>query len=575
MKTIYLNLEDDVAKTIAKIRAQKSEDVVLVIPKDSYLLNDSINLRLLKKQVDKIGNKVSILTMDTNGQMYAKEAGFPLKRLPRISPSNSISDIRQMPTEVPEKTVLRTSVVKPKSKLPLATKPRMMTLKKSSISPNRTVTKTRIHSAPILETSRIFKKQVDDRIESSPVKKAKSKLQNNFFVPPENNNNSKLVQLKKPRSYKKYVLGFMAICLVVLVVLVTVILPSGSVVIYAKSQAVSRDLDVSMNSNIQTIDQRLLALPATSVSETKTVSDTFSVNGKKEVGAKAQGRIAIYNLTGSPLNLRATTTVLTVGSNSYYFTADQNGIVALSGPNNDSNATVADVTAQDAGESFNLPSGTRMEITNQSFGSQPQRLYAKTITQVIGGSSRFVSVVSEEDLNTAQQELVKKTVAEINENLPDNRKLVEGAYSVEITNFISDKPLDTETTSFRAEATVKITGLAFNQDDLKSVVRGRLQQNLGSDKILQDANLDTIINRIKTSDYSAGVVQLYIHYESKSLPVIDEQKIVEQLVGKSQQEANDILLTNQDIEKVDIRLAPTWQSTFPRLGSKIHLEIRK
>jgi hypothetical protein len=559
MKTVYLNLEDDVAKAASKVKALKGEDVVLVIPKDSYLLGDSINLRLLKKQVDMLKNKVYILTMDPTGQMYAREAGFPLKRLPRIAPSSSFSDIRQSriaPAAVdPEPIDEISKPVLPKRKLSV--------VKRKATRP----------ISPVIETSRILRQR--GQVTPEPVKTPKSKLQNNFFIPPESNRKGNLVSLPNRRSYKKYVIGFLAICFAVLILLTTLILPSGQVTIYAKSQPVSRDLDLTINANTQQIDSRLLTLPATPVSETKTVSKIASVNGKKEVGAKAQGRVALYNLTGSPLNLRATTTVLTAGSKSYYFASDQNGIVALEGPNNDSNATVADITAGDSGEDFNLPAGTRLEITNQSFGSQPQRLYAKTITQVIGGSSRFVSEVSKEDLDNAQRELVRQAVEEINNGLQDGRKLIEGTYTVEVQSFASDKPEKTEATNFKADATVKITGLAFNQDDLKSIVRGRLQQSLGSDKVLQDVSLDTIVNQLKSSDFAVGIAQLVVHYESKALPVIDEANIVTQLTGKSKPEAEDILLTNPDIEKVDISLAPSWQSTFPRLGSKIHVEVKK
>lgn len=563
MKTIYLNLEDDVAKTTAKIKAVKGADVVLVIPKDSYLLGDSINLRLLKKQLEILSNKVYVLTMDPTGQMYAREAGFPLKRLPRIAPSSSFSDIRQtrvaraVQEEVPEQVIVK----------PVIRKAKPVVLKRKATKPTAL-------TAPVIETSRILKQRTGV-VTTQPLRNPKPQSQNNFFAAPASNRKAGLVPIPQRRSYKKYVIGFLAISFVVLVLLTTLVLPSGEVTVYAKSQTVSRDLDLTINANTQQIDPRLLTLPATSVSEIKTVSQNFSVNGKKEVGAKAQGRIAIYNLTGSPLNLRATTTVLTVGSKSYYFTGDQNGIVALEGPNNDTSATVADITAGDSGEDFNLPAGTRLEITNQSFGSQPQRLYAKTVTQVIGGSSRFVSEVSKEDLDSALKQLTQSAVDEMNKNLPEGRKLVEGTYNVEVQSFVPDKPEGTETTTFKVDSTMRIFGLAFNPDDLKSIVRGRLQQSLGSDKVLQDAGLDTIVNRLKSSDFPAGNAQLSVHYESKALPVIDEGKIITQLTGKSKQEAEDILLTNPDIEKVDIGLAPSWQSTFPRIGSKIHIEVKK
>src|SRR6185503_14608799 len=97
LKTIYLNLEDDIAKIAAKIKREKADEVVLVFPKKSFLFSDSINVRLLKKQLEPLGKKVSILTMDEMGQMYAKEAGFDLKFLPKSPRPGQFSDIRHSP----------------------------------------------------------------------------------------------------------------------------------------------------------------------------------------------------------------------------------------------------------------------------------------------------------------------------------------------------------------------------------------------------------------------------------------------------------------------------------------------
>lgn len=569
MKTIYLNLEDDVAKTVAKIKAHKGEEVVLVIPKDSYLLGDSINLRLLKKQVDLLSTKVSVLTMDITGKMYAREAGFPLKRLPRVAPSKSFSDIRPSGG---------TKIFKP-HEVEETEEPEPLPVKRTVVSKviRKVAPVAASVAAPRVNSAKIYKSKRQVAADNLPSdwltenKENTKPLSNNVFMPPD----SGAKQLPRRRAYWKWAMGFVAVSLIAVLVLVLVVLPSATVTVYAKAQNVSRDLEVTINSNASGVDSSRLTLPATAVSETKQVSQTFNVNGKKEVGAKAQGRIAIYNLTGSPLNLRAATTALTVGTRTYYFTADQNGIVALESANSDLGATTADVIAADGGEDFNLPAGTRMEINNQAFGSQPQRLYAKTVTQVIGGSSRFISVISTEDVTSAQTALIRNAVDEINRGLDDDRKLVEGAFAVELQNFVTDKPEGTETVSFNASATVVIRGLAFNETELREMVRGRLIQTLGEDKTLQSVESDVVVNKIGKLDFEAGLMQLSIHYESKALPTIDENALASSLAAKTQSQAEDILLDNPDIEKVDMKLAPSWQKDFPRISSKIRVEVVK
>ncbi len=556
MKTIYLNLEDDIAKAVKKIKAIKGEEMVLVIPKDSYLLSDSINLRLLKKQVDMMKAQVFILTMDVNGQRYAREAGFGLKRLPKVSKANSISDIRS--ARPAPKSAPRIAPVavpsKPRSTPPQVNSAKVHNLRSEGLRPK-------------------IRRQVSEDSQSwlAPRSESIRSGGDNLFMPRDNKTN----RAPHRRSYKKWLISFVALCLIVVIGLVVVVLPSANVTVLAKEQTVARDLELVIDGNAAQVDASRLTLPATSVDQAKNVSSSFNSKGKKEVGAKAQGQVAIYNLTGSPLNLKATTTALTVGSKTFYFTEDQSNIAALESANNDAAATKANVIASDGGEGYNLPAGTRMEINNQSFGSQPQRLFAKTVTQVIGGSSRFVSVIATEDLSGAQQELINKAVAEINSGLTNGRKLVSGAFTVEIANFVSDKPEGTETTTFNASADITIRGLAFNEEELKTMVRGRLQQTLGSDKTLQPASEDKVVYKIKNYDAATQLMQLSIHYESLAQPVIDSAKLITQLAGKSKEQASDILLTNPDIEQVEITLAPSWQQSFPRIGSKIHLEVVK
>jgi len=575
MKTIYLNLEDDVAKTVAKIKAYKGEEVVLVIPKDSYLLGDSINLRLLKKQVDLLSTKVSVLTMDVTGKMYAREAGFPLKRLPKVAPSKSFSDIRpQTAIKIFKPHEVEDEVSEPvKKEIEPKAPARKKVLRKVAAAGGA---KAGV-AAPRVNSSKVYKTNKQVAAQNLPSdwltenNENTTPLSNNVFMPPDTD----AKQLPHKRSYWKWAMGFVVVSVIAVLVLTLVVLPSATVTIYAKGQNVARDLELTINSNASAVDVSRLTLPASAISESKQASQSFNVNGKKEVGAKAQGRVAIYNLTGSPLNLREQTTALTVGSKTYYFVGDQNGIVALENANSDNNATVADIIAADGGEDFNLPAGTRVEINNQAFGSQPQRLYAKTVTQVIGGSSRFVSVISTEDISGAQTTLIRNAVDEINRSLPNNRKLVDGAYAVDLQNFTTDKPEGTETTTFNASATINIRGLAFNESELRQMVRSRLEQTLGDDKTLQSPELDVVVNKIGRLDYDAGLMQLSLHYESVALPALDEAAIANQLTAKSRVEAEDILLNNPDIERVDMKVAPTWQSSFPRVSSKIRVEVVK
>ncbi len=524
IKTLYLNLEDDIAKIAAKIKREKADEVVLVFPKKSFIFSDSINLRLLKKQLEPLGKKVSILTMDEMGQAYAKEAGFELKFLPKSVRPGQFSDIRR---KAPE------PVVATPSKPPHTAAPHLA--KKSAAAPVVSRPKSRL--LPLLD---------------------------------------KPASGRSSRSWRKILIGFVALALIIIIALVIVVLPGADIKVYAKSQTIARDIDLNVDVKTATADSAKLALPAVAVDQTQDASNTFQAEGKNEVGTKSQGRVAIYNLTGAPLNLRATTTVLSVGSKNYTFNEDQNGIRTLPSATQDQNASVADITAQGGGESFNLPAGTRLEITNQSFGSQPQRLYAKTVSQVVGGASRFVSVISHDDVVRVQNEMNKSVLDNIRNDLKSrNLTLLDDAYIVTPSEFATDKPEGTETPTFNAKTKVRIQGLALDQNQLITLLRDRLALSLSGNQALQDAGQDAVTIKVRNLDIVGGILALSIHYESKAIPQLDVGGVRQQIAGKSKQEAGEVLLSNPDIERVDITLSPVWQTTVPRLTNKIKLEVKK
>ena len=152
---------------------------------------------------------------------------------------------------------------------------------------------------------------------------------------------------------------------------------------------------------------------------------------------------------------------------------------------------------------------------------------------------------------------------------------MEGAYNISVTSFNADKPEGTEAQSFSAELRIIVTGLAFDETALKKMVRQRFLSTLGAGKNLQDPEKDSVIYRIKNLDVQNGIMQLALHYESNSQPNIEPDDLKNKLAGKSKQEASDLILTNVDVDRVEISVQPAWQSSLPRFSSKINIEIKQ
>lgn len=557
--SIYINLEDDVSKIVTRLKHQSAKQVVLVCPKRCYLFNDSINLRLLKKQTDLIGKEVSILTMDEKGQLYAKEAGFALRFLPKNSHSRNFSDIR---TQKPPENIANQA--KDESSVQLAVNEIKHLVKK--ILPEN-------QSSESNTTPPVTKKQSQLKNIIPQVEISESIFPKEFL--------EKEYPKKTKKRFPKILIGFLTISLIFILILVFFVLPKATVAVFPKSEPVTRDMEISMSANVKNADAAKLVIPAYPVSETINLTDRFQSQGKKQVGNKASGLIRIYNFTKLPLNLKAATTVITVGNKNYNLVNDVSGLKPTLYSNSrtkeinlSSLADAVEIKAVDGGEDFNLPAGTRMEIANQVFGSKPQLLYAKTESEINGGTTRYLSVISQQDVDDSKTKLLEEAVSEIRAKLAANRQLMpDNLFNAEITQFTTASQVGTETPYFQSSLQVKIAGLAYNEDDLSKLILERINQTLSSNKTLRPKLPISTNIKAREMDLNNQLALLSAHFEGEALYNVDLPNITPELVGKNQQEVYELLKSRAEIERVDITLAPSWQKKFPYFTNKIKLYI--
>lgn len=581
IRSIYLNLEDDIPKITARLKRERADEVVLVFPKKSFIFSDSINLRLLKKQADVMGKKVHILTMDEMGQAFAKEAGFTLKFLPNTRPSGGFGDIRSRSSsgrsamaEAGAAQILPQAQTAPAARPPLTGRKRFAGRAPSASGSVRSSSPAKIRQAKSASRDNFFSSfgiETGQQVEAMRPRRLRDRP---FSAAPRAASGISSVL------HRRAALGFAALSLIVIVLLVFFILPSADIAIYAKTEPVARDIEISLNTQTNDADSTRLVMPAVAVNQNFDQKNNFNSSGKQEVGSKAEGKVYILNFTGQTLNLKAGTTTLSLGGKQYQFTADQISIKPIinndADPGKDPNIRSADVVAVKGGSDSNLPAGTRIEIANQVFGSRPQVLYAKTATAITGGNSRFISQITEDDLNNSQTALTQAVVEAVGNNLKQkNLILPDKAFTIINPQFASDKPAGTPTPTFQAEAKGNISGLALDYTLLIKMIRDRIGRTLSASQQLQDVSLDKANYSVKSLDLATGTMAVSVHYESQALSQVDTSDILNRIGGKTKQEASEIILSKTEIDRVDITLSPSWQSTIPRFKQKIKLEIKK
>src|SRR3989338_3201771 len=75
---LYLEIDEEVASIIDRVRQLAAKQVALVIPAGSALLASAVNLKLLARQLTKLGKELTIVTKDKKGKRLAVALGIPV-----------------------------------------------------------------------------------------------------------------------------------------------------------------------------------------------------------------------------------------------------------------------------------------------------------------------------------------------------------------------------------------------------------------------------------------------------------------------------------------------------------------
>jgi len=312
-------------------------------------------------------------------------------------------------------------------------------------------------------------------------------------------------------------------------------------------------------------------------------SRSFTPTGRRNIGKKASGFVQIYNLTKTTLVLNSGTTALSAAGVNYVFTQDVGGIrpTAFIGQGEDQEVDPSSliapvpVAALQAGEQYNLADGTRIEITNEVFGANPEQLYAQAAGNIAGGSTLEVKVVSESDVVNSLEVVQAEIIDEAAKNLAnesEGAKLLESAVTSEVLEqSVSHQPGE-QTGEFSAAVKISLRALVYDENDISHVVRNRVERLLPANKKLLPDEESVLVSRFFVTSLEQGTGILTNHFESRIIYEIDSDDLKRKVVGKSADEITEILLSRPEIESVEVRFSPFWVKSAPRLVNRINID---
>ena len=532
---IYIDVEDDITTIVGKIKSSK-EKIVAVVPPARYgVFQSAVNMRLLKRTADTAKKHLVIISNSSALAALAASANIPVAKNLQTKPEIA---------EIPVLKVDDNDIIDGND-LPVGD---IASAAKSKSASDRAVDDVIATSANTSASSAATKKPARG-------KKSDSKVPN-------------FSTFRK----RLFIFGGLGVLLVGFLVWAIWFAPKATVIITAKNTPVTVDSNVQLAVDGVT-DFKASTIKSIRQEQAADVSVEFSATGKKNVGEKAKGTVRIKTdattilMTG--LTVPAGTQIQSSGGSIYLTGADvvfpQGSPSALAG-------IVVAVTAANVGDEYNGATGSASTsangVTSVAFVTSPS-----------GGSSREVTVVSEDDLAKATAALGEKKVSDLRSKLEssfsESNVVIKETFQEKRGDPVPSVKLDEEATGpVTLKSTVTASMMAVERSEIQKFLKTGIQseiEGMKSQKIYSDGSSD-----VKFSQFvnDAEKPKIRLTANGKIGPVIKEDEVKEQSLGKNYGEIQLALEAIDGVEDVDIKFWPFWVRTVPNDVDRITVEFK-
>lgn len=531
---IYIDVEDDITNIVGKIKASPEKIIALVPPNRVGVLQSAVNMRLLKRTADQAKKRIVLISNNQSLMGLAGAASIPVARTLQSKPEL---------VEVPVLKVDNDDVIDGGS-LSVGELARTTAGEKESPAVDEVIGSSAVVTASAAAGRAATK--------ASGVQKAGKKV--------------KVPDFSTFRKKLALIIGA-GVLLVGFLVWAILFAPRATVVISAKTTSATVDKNVNLVTG-STAGIGDDALKVIRQEQKQDLTVEFEATGEKEVGEKAKGQVRFTSDSFSALTRGIDIpagTALTSSEGKVFYT-DSSVTLNVSG-----NTKNTGVTAGDIGVSYNSQEG--------SVSGAPSGVSARFVGETSGGTSREVTVVSEEDVAKAAEKLNEKK----DDSLRDKLEQSFGSSSVVIKESYKESRSDYQPSvavgeeaggTVTLKATVTGSMVAIDKVDIENYLKKNIEEEIAdvkSQRIYENGSDDVKFAQFTDRD---GKMTVRLTANGTVGPTIDENSVKEQAKGKTYGEIQSDLEAISGVDNVDIQFWPFWVRTVPNDTSKITVKFK-
>jgi hypothetical protein len=383
--------------------------------------------------------------------------------------------------------------------------------------------------------------------------------------------NVKMSRVQTTGLYKKILIGFSAVAVILAGLIVYYSLSKTIITITLKPAAKTSAMSVLVRPDAAEQESNLVtAISGKLTSVTVEGSKTFdnpSTGG--EVPAQATGTVTIYNNYAKDQPLAATTRLLS--ADGILFRIKNRVDVPAGGK-----VENVEVYADQPGKTGNLDP-TKFTIPGLWAGLQ-DKIYATSSAAMTGGL-RSGKSITQAFINSSAQTLVAsltdQAVAELAK--PDGDRVAVIAEPSMLTPVIQSQKESAkdgeEASTLTIDLSVKFIAVIFDVDTLRSMAQNDLVTNLPVDEQLDTDSSPTLSYSVESYDVKTESANLSVKYTADIIPRLSHPMFNrDQVASHDAQEIKSYFSHFDQVNDVKIQFSPFWVTKAPQL--KDHIEIK-
>lgn len=593
-KTVYIDVDEEITSVLDRIRQETVVNIFLVVPKEAMLLNSIINLKLLKKEAEKMGKIVSIVSPNDNrAKTMIERAGI------KAEDYNKAMNEQQLQAAAVEGSMATEQIDRAIGESVEETN-QQLTRGGLDVGSNSFFARKSNHGQsdvnPIQNQTEIV--QPRDMYQQNNVSQGNLSQDRAEQIDNQQENDKfsyfKEDNKKYEKSTQKGVFSQLIkskIVLIPLIILVVVIFgaagwywanyPKLTLAIKPLNKSIDKEIKIIAKNDIDDIDVKSGNIPGEYMEISLKKTMEFESTGDKVVdknGAKAKGTVVIENsLIAKPQKLVKTTRIISEDGKLFRLTKN----VIVPGMKNDIPGKIeVTVEADKPGKEFNIAKGSfviaawRGTPKGEKFNIFSKQSMVGGITSV---DSKTQKIVNKADLNKARKKTLEaldnSLVEELTKRLNQGQTVVESSIEKEIVSSKASHLEGTIADKFSYTVVYNVKVIAFEEEDVKEIVREVVQSDVGK-KYALEQNFKVEAKR-GIVDLDKKTITIYVDIDGTAWFEIDKDKLKKSIAGQNSEITRMSLSKDVGVRSAEIKPSPAWSNKAPKNLDKITIEIVK